>query len=87
MIDCIRPPGYSKIRSGASEPAATISEVVTRVSSLKTEKVEDTVGPGDVPMTKNRLESTEVQISDFYAISMQYAFPNRSKLKECLAIV
>jgi len=89
-VSCVVPsmcrPGYAKLVS-ASEPAASLSEVVNRVSTLTTERNEDSVGPGDVPLTLNRMESTNVQQADFYAISMQFAFPNRGKLKECLAIM
>ena len=89
-VSCVVPsmcrPGYAKLVS-ASGPPESINEVVTRVSSLKTERYEDSVGPGDFPMILNRMESTNVQQADFYAISMQFAFPNRSMLKECLAIM
>ena len=90
-ISCVVPsilrPGYAKLSGGSSQPPASLAKVITHESSMKTEKIEDAVGPGDEPMTNNRMEATNVQLSDFYAISLQFAFPNRSKLKECIAIV
>jgi len=89
-LSCVVPwmcrPGYARLRS-ASEPPATLNEVVTHVSTLTTDKAEEGVGGGDVPMTCNKMESTTVEESDFYAISIQFAFPNRSRLRESLAIV
>jgi len=56
-------------------------------SKVTTEQTEESIGPGDVPMALNRMETTHVHEADLCAISIQFAFPNRGLLKESLAIV
>ena len=90
-ISCVVPsrccrPGYAKLES-SSEPDKNLNDVVTRISCLKTEKPEKSHQASDVLHTINRMETTNVEQSDFYAISLNFAFPNRGRLKECLAIV
>lgn len=89
-LSCVVPwmcrPGYAMLTS-SSEPPATLEEVVTHVSTLSTERAEESAPGSDVPITCNKMEVTNVQESDFYAISIQFAFPNRGKLREALAIV
>jgi len=90
-ISCVVPsrccrPGYAKLESSL-ETHNNLNDVVTRISCLKTEKPGKSHQESDVLHTINRMETTNVEQSDFYAISLNFAFPNRGRLKECLAIV
>mmetsp|Transcript_39383 Transcript_39383/g.63487 ORF Transcript_39383/g.63487 Transcript_39383/m.63487 type:complete len:567 (-) Transcript_39383:6-1706(-) len=89
-ISCVVPsvcrPGYAKLKI-SSEPDASLQQVITHICKVTTEQTEESIGPGDVPMALNRMETTHVHEADLCAISIQFAFPNRGLLKESLAIV